>query len=171
MDMGQLESIDRRCKIDMKVFVSHKKEDSTEALHITRAFISQGVKAYLDLLDNIEDDGKALTDHIKTQLNSCTDIIVVMSENTKRSWWVPFEIGMATQIDMPTASFLTSTSSLPSYLSYWPRLRSTTDVKKYVEVRKTVERKMQLLYENYSIDKRRRFETPEFYKQLKAKLG
>lgn len=42
-------------------------------------------------------DGKALTEHIKENLNSCTDVIVVMSELTKKSWWVPFEIGMSAQ--------------------------------------------------------------------------
>lgn len=154
----------------MKVFVSHKKEDSIEALLITKEFKLQGVETYLDLLDDIGDDGKALTDHIKSKLNSCTDIIVVMSENTKKSWWVPFEIGMSAQVDMPTASYLTANSDLPSYLSYWPRLRSITDVKKYIDIRKQVGRRMQSLYEGYSIASRRKFETPEFYKQLKMEL-
>ena len=40
---------------------------------------------------------KSFTDHIRENLNTCTDIIVVMSEATKESWWVPFEIGMATE--------------------------------------------------------------------------
>ena len=39
-------------------------------------------------------NGKALTEHIKYNLNNCTDIIVVMSENTRYSQWVPFEVGI-----------------------------------------------------------------------------
>ena len=154
----------------MKVFISHKKEDAAQALSITQAFKLQGIDAYLDLLDDIGENGKALTEHIKGQLNSCTDIIVVMSENTKYSWWVPFEIGMSAQIDMPTASFLQSGVVLPNYLSYWPRLKTISDISKYVEVRKRIERKMQPIYENYSISSRRKVETPEFYNQLKIEL-
>ena len=61
-----------------------------------------------------------------------------MSEATKNSWWVPFEIGMAAQVDMPTASYLTSSVKLPDYLEYWPRLKSTSDVATYVSVRRSV---------------------------------
>ena len=102
----------------MKVFISHKKEDAALALQIKNAFNANGVLAYLDLLDsNMANEGKALTDHIKENLNKCTDIIVIMSENTKYSWWVPFEIGMSAQTDMPTASFLAENVALPSYLT------------------------------------------------------
>lgn len=59
-----------------------------------------------------------------------------MSEETKESWWVPFEIGMSAQVDMPTVSYLESDVTLPSYLSYWPRLRTPSDVDKYVATRR-----------------------------------
>ena len=103
----------------MKVFISHKNEDSALALAIQNAFSKNGVQSYLDVLDSsITSGGKELTDHIKNNLNSCSDIIVVMSDSTKNSWWVPFEVGMSAQVDMPTASFLKSEVVLPSYLSY-----------------------------------------------------
>ena len=121
----------------MKVFISHKNVDSQQALMLKSAFEKEGVFTYLDVLDNsINGGGKSLTEHIKGQLNNCTDIIVLMSETTKYSWWVPFEIGMSAQIDMPTASFLKEDVDLPSYLSYWPRLKTTRDVATYVDVRK-----------------------------------
>ena len=154
----------------MKVFISHKQEDATAALAILRVFRSHEVDTYLDVLDSFGDDGEALTNHIKAQLNTCTDIVVVISEKTKDSWWVPFEVGMAAQIDMPTASFLQSGVILPSFLSYWPRLKSELDVKKYIEIRRNVETEMQSRYENFSVASRRRFETPEFYRQLKSAL-
>ena len=102
----------------MKVFISHKNTDSLQALLLKTAFERNQVTSYLDVLDNsINGGGKQLTDHIKENLNTCTDIIVVMSEATKESWWVPFEIGMSAQVDMPTASYLRSDVILPSYLS------------------------------------------------------
>ena len=113
----------------MKVFISHKDADSLQALLLKRAFENEGVSAYLDVIDSsINGGGQALTEHIKGQLNQCTDIIVLMSEATKYSWWVPFEIGMSAQIDMPTASYLKENVVLPSYLSYWPRLKTINDV-------------------------------------------
>ncbi len=131
----------------MKVFISHKNVDSFQALMLKTAFEQNGVPSYLDVLDSsINGGGKELTDHIRENLNTCTDIIVVMSEATKESWWVPFEIGMSAQVNMPTASYLKSDVTLPSYLSYWPRLKTTSDVNKYVAVRR---RTMQRMNEQY----------------------
>ena len=88
----------------MKVFISHKDADGVQALQIKKEFEKYGVSAYLDVLDSdIKVGGEQLTNHIRKNLNSCSDLIVVMSEKTKSSWWVPFEIGMSAQIDMPTA--------------------------------------------------------------------
>lgn len=158
----------------MKVFISHKDADSLQALLLKRAFENEGVSAYLDVLDSsINGGGKALTEHIKTQLNQCTDIIVLMSEATKYSWWVPFEIGMSAQIDMPTASYLKESVVLPSYLSYWPRLKTTSDVSTYVSVRRETEKALNEQYSKFelsSISSRRKIETPIFYENLKREL-
>lgn len=155
----------------MKVFLSHKKEDSALALMLKKAFETEKVDTYLDLLDNnISVNGKELTDHIKKQLNICTDIIVVMSDKTKQSWWVPFEIGMSAQVDMPTASFLSKELELPEFLVYWPRLRSELDVIKYVTIRKKVEQEIKSLFEKHPLMQKRNLETNEFYRQLKENL-
>lgn len=155
----------------MKVFISHKDADSLQALLLKKAFEKEGVSAYLDVLDSsINGGGKALTEHIKAQLNQCTDIIVLMSDTTRYSWWVPFEIGMSAQIDMPTASFLKENVELPSYLSYWPRLKTTSDVATYVSVRKRTERTLNEQYSNFELSSRRKFETPIFYENLKREL-
>ncbi len=155
----------------MKVFISHKNTDSLQAFLILRELERNGVKAYLDVLDdNIINDGKELTDHIKKQLNSCTDIIVLISEETKASWWVPFEIGMSAQIDMPTVSFLKENVELPSYLSYWPRLKSLEDISKYVTTRKRIEKIIMERYQSYELSSLRKIEVPMFYNELKREL-
>ena len=158
----------------MKVFISHKDADSLQALLLKRAFENEGVSAYLDVLDSsINGGGKTLTEHIKGQLNQCTDIIVLMSEATKYSWWVPFEIGMSAQIDMPTASYLKENVVLPSYLSYWPRLKTINDVSTDVSVRNKTERTLNEQYSNFelsSVSNRRKIETPIFYENLKREL-
>lgn len=156
----------------MKVFISHKREDASEALKIRLLLQTRSVESYLDLLDSsITGDGKALTDHIKKELNDCTDIIVVMSENTRYSQWVPFEVGMSAQIDMPTATYLQEGINLPGFLSYWPRLRTPSDVETYVDVRRTVEKEMRTIYGVQQFASRQKTETEKFYMQLKAILN
>ena len=91
----------------MKVFISHKKEDELVAMQIAIRLKRDNIEYYLDVLDpTITGNGERLTEHIKSSLGTCTDIIVVISEKTRYSQWVPFEVGMAARTDMPTATYL-----------------------------------------------------------------
>lgn len=157
----------------MKVFISHKHEDSAIAEQIAKQLQFFNIACYLDIFDSVEvNDGKALTDHIKKSLNSCTDILVVMSESTKKSQWVPFEIGMATQINMPTVTYLNQSIILPEYLEFWPRLRSLSDIGTYVRARhhaqELTEAKYRGVYETAS--SKRAYETAAFYDYVKRAL-
>ena len=151
----------------MKVFISHKSTDAQIASVIYSEFKKHGAEAYLDVLDSFSGDGEKLTNHIREQLNKCSDIIVVMSELTKTSWWVPFEIGMSAQVEMPTATYLTTSITLPDFLTYWPQLSKLSDIAKYVTVRKRVWR-TDSLFESRMTSKT--YSTGEFYRQLKAEL-
>ena len=159
----------------MKIFISHKKEDELMAVKVKNTLTSVGVDVYLDLLDNITaDDGEKLTKHIRGKLRECTDVIVILSSNTKKSWWVPFEIGMATEKDMPIANYLISQESLPDYLTYWPRLKCQEDVLKYVEIRNKVSRQI-ILEKSMNRGYYQRVndgmsETQKFYHELKKHL-
>lgn len=159
----------------MKIFISHKKEDEYTAFGIQQVLENMRIEAYLDILDDtISDNGEKLTKHIREKLRECSDVIVVLSDNTKRSWWVPFEIGMATEKDMPIANYLTSYEKLPEYLEYWPRLKNQQDVKKYVEVRNKVARRVvlekQLNHSYYDRADSNISETQKFYEELKKSL-
>ena len=109
----------------MNVFISHQQKDSVLAKIIYNELRRKNVDAYLDVLDNLhEKNGEYLTNHLKEIMASSSDILVVMTENTKDSWWVPFEIGMAAERNLRTVTFLNSYLMLPEYLDYWPRLSS-----------------------------------------------
>jgi len=124
----------------MKVFVSHKKEDELIAAKIALYLNMADIESYLDILDDqIIEDGKKLTNHIIDKISSCTDVIVVLSEKTIFSWWVPFEIGVAVEKKIPLVNYLSDNIKMPGYLEYWPRLRSLDDIKKYISVRNTFE--------------------------------
>lgn len=154
----------------IKIFISHKKEDSFTASQIANELKALNVEYYLDVLDySVSTSGKELTDHIKRNLNDCTDIIVVMSESTKYSQWVPFEVGMSAQNDMPTATFLQANVELPDFLSYWPRLKQPNDIRKYVAARNDVIHEFSSKYA-YETAEIRRSQTARFYDVLKKRL-
>ena len=155
----------------MKVFISHKQEDAFTANQIANELNSIHIDYYLDVLDPlVTKSGKMLTEHIRKNINTCTDIIVVMSDITRYSQWVPFEVGMAAQIDLPTATFLKDSVLLPDFLQYWPRLKKPADIRKYVSVRESVDqeyRRYRSVFENSIYQKSK---TERFYELLKQQL-
>lgn len=155
----------------MKIFISHKQEDSYTANQIADELKLCNVACYLDVLDeSITQNGKDLTDHIRESLNKCSDIIVVMSSITRLSQWVPFEVGMAAQIDMPTATFLKEDVILPDFLRYWPRLKKVSDIRKYVSASNDVDQeyqKFRSIYEKATFQQKR---VEHFYDVLKQRL-
>lgn len=156
----------------MKVFISHHKNDSEIATQIYNKLRLYNVNAYLDVFDNnLTSNSKALTEHLKNTLRESSDILVVMSENTKNSQWVPFEIGMAANQDLPTVTFLYSHIILPEFLDYWPRLKTMDDIPKYIQARnermQEVRKNLDSSVEMFS---RRLSSTEQFYNRLKAVL-
>lgn len=155
----------------MKIFISHKQEDNAIAARLDEEFKSYNIDTYLDLIDDtISKDGKALTEHIRRSLNSCTDIIVVMSEKTKLSQWVPFEVGMSAQKDMPTVTFMVDDVELPEFLDYWPRLTYFSDVEKYLKAKRIIQIKEIRNRGDVTLGLIRLPSTEDFYKTLKEML-
>ena len=123
----------------MKIFISHKQEDEFSARSIATVCRSAGISFYLDVLDDfISEDAESLTNHIHEKLNDCTDLMVVVSFKTRYSQWVPFEIGMAAQVYMPTASYLSDDVQLPEFLEFWPQLKNSEDVVKYINTKRRI---------------------------------
>lgn len=155
----------------MKVFISHKKEDDLIAKQIYLSLKSMDVESYLDLLEgDLLVNGKRLTEHIKKRLSECSDLLVVLSEKTQYSWWVPFEIGMATQQDYPIVNYLKTGITLPEYLTYWPRLKTIEDLTKYVAANKKAAIEVQLESINKTMHASKETRTDKFYRILKQSL-
>jgi hypothetical protein len=148
----------------MKVFISHKDVDSATAQRIGQVLERYSISYYLDVLNNLTElDGKRLTHNIRQELNKCSHMITVLSENTKQSWWVPFEIGMAAQKDVPVVNFLVEGIALPSYLEYWPRLKNISELDKFVSAIRltdsTIQKSAGYITESYS---------EKFYKNIRS---
>ena len=154
----------------MKFFISHKQEDQLQALLIAKELEHLKIPCYLDILDNATtENGREMTEHIKKKLNDCTDIIVVMSQATRHSQWVPFEVGIAAQRDLPTATYLQAAAELPEFLEYWPRLKQISDLLKYIEAKKQVDLEYSTVFhmDQYS---QATSKTDRIYTVLKRKL-
>ncbi|WP_241081768.1 toll/interleukin-1 receptor domain-containing protein [Achromobacter xylosoxidans] len=158
----------------MKIFLSHQKADSVMALRIQSYLsITHEIDCYLDVIDSSINDGEDIAMHVRSELGKCTQLLVVVSEETKKSWWVPWEIGLATEKDYPLATFGGSVD-LPEYLKKWPYLSNVSDLDKYAEASKeTSKRGLTASMESVSSDSVivRRNATKYFYKSLRAKLG
>lgn len=111
----------------MPVFISHRTADDHVAnavyLRLTRV---HSIKCYLD---NFDDEAKSagqsrITRLIVDRLTACTNLLALVTVNTRGSWWVPFEVGVARQAPRMITSFTTlDDSELPEYLKEWPILR------------------------------------------------
>jgi len=98
----------------MPVFISYQRADEARALVIKTKLDANRVPSYLDVLDPSQVE--SVTQKILKALHDCSHMIAIISVNTAKSWWVPFEIGVATERDARISTFRRDTVDLPDYL-------------------------------------------------------
>jgi len=120
----------------IRVFVSHKREDSEVAGRLARQIDGHlNCKAYLDLLDGqLAMNGDDLGEYFRRVISDCSHLMAVISERTAASWWAPFPIRIVTEQQYPLSTFTSPSASLPDYLRKWPYLLSVADVEKYLQI-------------------------------------
>lgn len=116
----------------MPVFISYHRPDELRAMRIQLYLAQQGVQAYLDVLDPELQGSEGVTQRILDALRRCTHLLALISNTTVNSWWVPFEIGVATDSDRRITSYDIAGIPLPEFLTIWPVLRNEDDLAKYV---------------------------------------
>lgn len=126
----------------MRVFISHKKEDSETASRIAyRLRTFHQVDCYLDVFDpHAGKTGDDLGDYLRRVLQDCTELMAVVSQTTKESWWVPWEIGVAQEKERPITTFAGGHCVLPTYLKKWPYLKTVDELDIYIRVAKETRR-------------------------------
>jgi hypothetical protein len=120
------------------VFISHRKADEQVALYVDNHLKKFNIRTFIDCLDpELQNNQNAdkVTEIIIRRLSQCNHLIAVFSQNTQGSWWVPFEIGVATKGDSRIATYTRnlSVSEMPEYLRNWPVLTKTDDLFYYAE--------------------------------------
>lgn len=92
--------------MSIRVFVSHQEQDSMTASLVSVSLLINDLKSYLDVVDDaLTKDGPELADHIRSRMNDCDQLMAVVSKNTKSSWWVPWEIGVASEKNFRIATY------------------------------------------------------------------
>lgn len=165
----------------MPVFISYRHTDRDYAILIDQQLKVAGIKTYLDVLD--EESQKStdeITNIITQRMRECTHLIAVISDDTSKSWWVPFEIGEATFAENRITTFQLNIADdrLPSYLKKWPKIKNLFQIDIFIQSYKndmkyTPSMESVSSNEQYRINKSRGFTTTadEFHRTLKKTLG
>lgn len=122
------------------VFISHKSEDKIAAKYVGDLLKDAGVDIYLDLNDEAlqqatrENNAAKIVEYIEKALVASTNILVLVTDNTKDSWWVPYEIGYAKNGKKGIASLLLKkTDNFPDYLEIERKMKGFEDLKTYLK--------------------------------------
>jgi len=157
----------------VKVFISHQQADSAKAKEIAdRLKYNHQIDTYLDVIDpNTRRSGEDLAEYIRNAMSTCNQLLAIVSVNTKASWWVPWEIGVATEKDQPIATFAIQNTELPEYLKKWPYLSTDHHLDEYARISKSTENTFTIKKSYLSESQARRSSTQDFYKTLRGSLG
>lgn len=122
------------------VFISHKSEDIEAAKALAEIITSRGIDVYLDINDSglqsatRENNAQEIVDCIERALSVSSHILVLVTNKTKQSWWVPYEIGYSKKGTKQIASILLKdVVDFPDFLQIEKKLRGLNDLKNYIQ--------------------------------------
>lgn len=126
---------DRPC-----IFLSHISIDKSAASAVGSYIMSQGdIDIYLDVNDPelmnavITNDPGRVTHFIETGLAHSTHIMCLVSGNTVKSWWVPYELGFAKNAGKYLSTLkLKGDVELPAFLEIGEIIRGTKTLNWYL---------------------------------------
>lgn len=106
------------------IFISHKDADTSAAIEIGNHIMNDlGFDIYLDVYDktlqksDAEGNLEGIVSSIQKGIGFASHLLCVISDKSKDSWWMPYEIGFAQAHGVNTASIIIkNTEYLPTYL-------------------------------------------------------
>lgn len=124
----------RRC-----VFISHSKKDKSYARLVAQTLQNLSLDIYFDEHDDMLRKAAHLGDHhaivscIEDGLDHSTHLLGLITQNTKDSWWVPYEIGGASARKRNCAYLIApELKGVPSYIRIRQLLLNWGDLSHWV---------------------------------------
>jgi hypothetical protein len=157
----------------MPVFISHRTANDVTARRVhDRLTQKHGIKCYLDDLDR-QTKSSDITALIVSRIQECTNLLALMTPNTRGSWWVPFEVGVAREAPRIISSFTNlAQRDLPEYLTEWPVLRGDGAVDTFAEYYKHGAQRVKRAFLERQVPVSEGVSgINDFHRQLKAALG
>lgn len=123
------------------VFLSHKSEDKAAVNRIAQYFDAAGIDYYLDINDPrlqaaVHSRNDALiTQFIELGIRNSTHLLTIISEKTRESWWVPFEIGYGKRdsVHLAHLPLRNVIGILPSFLAITEKIAGVSDLNAYIK--------------------------------------
>lgn len=117
------------------VFVSHTTNDDNLADRVATVIRSCGLTAWVDSEHLApHDDDPGMASKIKQVIGRSYCLLAIVTNATNSSWWVPFEIGVASERERYLSTFGSPLQLLPSFLSVWPRVKDDTELRSWCAV-------------------------------------
>lgn len=127
-----------------KVFLSHKSEDGRLANSLAERLKLNGLEVLSDEIDpQLEADGPELARYVHDALGESTQVLMMLTDRTMASWWVPLEIGAACERHKFITTFVATKASLPTYAKQWPHIRGEQDINAYCSESLRIEQRYQ----------------------------
>ena len=100
------------------VFLSYRHTDEATAWGLAQYLDQRDIRVFIDVHDNTLAPGHGeLDDALVTAIDNSNTMIIVVSDKTQGSWWVPWEVGVSTPSGKPKALYKPQAyRPLPEYL-------------------------------------------------------
>ena len=116
------------------VFLSYGHTDKATAWALAQYLDLRDIRVFIDVHDNTLVPGQGdLDDALMTAIDNSNTMIIVVSDKTQGSWWVPWEVGVSTPSSIPKALYKPKAHRpLPDYLEKLKRLWNSAQAESWV---------------------------------------
>lgn len=116
------------------VFVSHTSGDDELADDVAKCIRTYQLSAWVDS-DHMDsnNDGPDMADKIKRVIRRSYCLLAIVTSATQRSWWVPFEIGVASELSRFLSTYGEHSARIPSFLATWPRVKDHVELHRWCD--------------------------------------